>query len=182
MFSESQLLSPRSTVHNVDTVSQVYSEKGWDMLGVQSLAFVYGYAHLNESNKPYIKSIENHIKTLPKTDRLALKFQMGLVLATFFSDAFLAWSNSESEMVGSVSAHVPKSLQAKTVTWLTAGISSFRSNQQALHEYGNAMNRILSGDSILDQPHYDKLAKALSSEEKSQHFQREKGMFGKFKI
>lgn len=146
-------LGARSSIEDVRAVTEM-NKASIDKLGVESMAFVYGVARI-DNNSEVITAIENYTTSQSGLYGVALRSGMGMVLAESFSDAFLVW-RTQGKCV-----EVPAELQSKTTEWIVEGLTSeeLTVEQKALIKpiVVNLLGRIGEdvGESILDEVHAD---------------------------
>ncbi|HWS48499.1 MAG TPA: hypothetical protein VN174_00430 [Candidatus Methanoperedens sp.] len=144
-------LGARSSIEDVRAVTEM-NKGNIDKLGVESLAFVYGVARI-DNNLDVIASVENYVSEQTDLYGVALRSGMGMVLAESFSDAFLVWSTQGKCF------EPPAELQNKTTEWIVEGLTSeeLTVEQKALIKpiVINLLGRIGDevGESILDEVH-----------------------------
>jgi hypothetical protein len=146
-------LGARSSIEDVRAVTEM-NKASIDKLGVESMAFVYGVARI-DNNSEVITAIENYTTSQSGLYGVALRSGMGMVLAESFSDAFLVWSTQGKCF------EPPAELQNKTTEWIVEGLTSeeLTVEQKALIKpiVVNLLGRIGEevGESILDEVHAD---------------------------
>ncbi len=164
-------LGARSSMDDVRAVSEM--SKGLvGNLGVESLAFVYGVARL-DNNTEVISEVENLVNNLKGTQGVALRTSMGLILAESFSDAYLVWNKQ-----GLCPEPTPE-LQNKTTDWIIEGLTSeqLSEGQKTLLRpvVINLLGRIGEevGESILDEEQAERIIESanISDEEIENHQQ-----------
>lgn len=164
-------LGARSSMDDVRAVTEM-NKKSMEHLGVESLAFVYGVARLDE-NTEVITDIENFVSQQPGLQGVALRTGMGLVLADSFSDAYLVWNKQ------GVCPNPPPELQEKTTDWIVEGLTSeqLSTEQKALIRpvVINLLGRIGEdvGESILDEQQAERIIESgnIKDEEIESHQQ-----------
>src|SRR3989339_689182 len=136
-------------------------------LGPESLAFLYGVAHIDK-NQGLVDEIDQYVLGQSGPDGVALRTIMGLTMAEAFSDSYLTWR---------IPGDPPKDLQSKTTEWIVEGLTSeeLTDQQRTLVKSVviNLLGRIAPGDSILDEEHGEKIIEAgkITEEELVEHQQ-----------
>ncbi len=176
-FMRTQALSPSSSVYDVRSVRDEGNRKLWENTSVNDLAYVLGFSYL-DGDKKSISAVDKYINGIAdQKKRGLLKFSIALIWATSFSDAFLVWSSSNSPMTGSISRDIPPHLQDRTVKWLLNGINENIGDDIILSGVLNAVRRIPSGDSILDEKHGNKIMEKLGPKAERIKIQDEEFLF-----